>query len=186
MQQPKKRDLAHLYPGRKVQLGDGAEDYVTVFPIGLQHIDDHAETIKAAVKKMIPFLDSAEMGLDGKPQLDDDRLAELVPLIAHALRSVLMDFVNQFIDADIYQLSFEHQGKVIAEWLGENFFKKPLLDAWGGVIGRLWRNLVVSTMTLPISPPPASTSTDSSTESTLDSLTKDAPGANLEISVTPL
>lgn len=186
MPQPQKRDVSNWYPGHKVPLGIGEKQFVTVFPIGLQHIDEHTETIKAAAKKLIPFLDSIQIGLDGKPSITDEQLAELIPLVAHALRSVLMDFVNEFIDVDIYKLSFEHQGKVIAEWLSENFFKKPLLEAWGGVIGHLWRTVVASMMTSPTSPPPASTSTESSTDSTLDSLTKDAAGGNLEITVTPL
>jgi hypothetical protein len=49
-----KRDLSHLYPGREVPLRGG--EHLTVYPIGLQHVEEFTQRLAAAGEAVLEAL----------------------------------------------------------------------------------------------------------------------------------
>jgi hypothetical protein len=166
-----KRDLSHLYPGREVPLRGG--EHLTVYPIGLQHVEEFTQRLAAAGEAVLEALQGlvvkGKTGGEEGVEFTLGSIAGQLPALVRAVRVHLLDFVNRFCDAELTKLPHHVQLRAIEAWLDENFYGEAALDPLTRVMGKLLgqaTEAMTSATSSTASSPAGSTRTPSSTGST--------------------
>jgi hypothetical protein len=125
--------VRRLYPGRVVPIADGSLS-VTVYPVGIRHIERFARVASAAAGSVAQAIASGSIELPGVGAPEGARAVAK----ASAFMSVLMgtflreglSIVSECCDVDVGELPHWDLAPVVSEWIDLNFGEESKVRPW--------------------------------------------------------